>query len=771
MFYSNTLNLIQVGGGTQVKQGDLGSKFSYKLANEKDHELDDFDKEVAHINLVLVDKIVFTTTATVDNSTVTFNIDKAIPAGLYFLEIKIRDYIFPSDKQTIIFVQSGAVAYDLKELVPNYDINMTIKGILSDLSQKGIDISDLNRQLAQKANKDEVTNVMTPKGTLAYASLPTSGNQVGWYYYCPDGDGVHGAGNYVWNGTSWFFGGTGDEGYNLLKKDLKYVKTSNLLNHSKVLKDKRLISWGSPTVNDYTYDTVGSYVSPIIDVEPNKQYCFVENNSIVSLYNNIGLTLFDKNGRYVTGELTPVKNIYTIPENVYYIAFCTNSNDFSTYNFKEYTNEINLSYEEYGYRLKRIEDLEQEVNNRKDVIDDLNNAVFVKRDVLSSVEYTKESKRAYGQIGEPITIEEVTNRTLLSFSPIIGKTYRVKFSQIGNGYGLHAVFICDSNNKILSVYDGEGAEGGLDKWHNFEIDIPVNETNAHVVYVQAQNASDLDVKVHESIKTDSKEERIQDLTNRVVSLEKVNRVLPKPVLIMRFDAWNTTDGRFELLKQYGFTATVAPSNSKEQNIVSQESGIDIGVYKNYDAITSVYGSDAFSDTPSDEILQVWDKYVRDNLSAQEARGIYKPTAWLCSKQKSCVGLVTALKKYGVKMASGYMPDFSTTSYLTDTFEFNKSCEGLYPSTYDSVVTKLEKAISEGKGFCVLTHGILDTEEEANANYSITRDLLVSFFEIVKSKVDAGELLVLNYRQLYSLYNKYDAEAYDFARIISMMNAN
>ena len=190
MFYSNSLNLIQVGGGTQVKQGDLGSKFSYKLANEKDQELDDFDKEVAHISLVLDDKIVFTTIATVDNSTVTFNVDKAIPVGLYFLEIRIRDYIFPSDKQTIIFVHSGAVPYVLKELVPNYDTNMTIKGILSDLSQKGIDISDLNRrignvnaELAEKVNKDEVTNVMTPKGNIAYASLPMTGNSVGWYYY------------------------------------------------------------------------------------------------------------------------------------------------------------------------------------------------------------------------------------------------------------------------------------------------------------------------------------------------------------------------------------------------------------------------------------------------------------------------------------------------------------------------------------------------------------------------------------------------------------
>ena len=239
MFYYNTLNLIQVGGGTQVKQGDLGSKFSYKLANEKDQELDDFDKEVARINLVLDDKIVFTTTATVDNSTVTFNIDQALPVGLYFLEIKIRDYIFPSDKQTNIFVDSGAAVY--KELVPNYDVNMTLDGILSDLTQKGAEITaargsypnlkgrldnvdkkqqQTSLQLAEKANKDEVTNVMTPKGTLAYASLPMTGNSVGWYYYCPDGDGTHGAGNYVWNGTSWYFGGTGDEGYNLLKKDI-----------------------------------------------------------------------------------------------------------------------------------------------------------------------------------------------------------------------------------------------------------------------------------------------------------------------------------------------------------------------------------------------------------------------------------------------------------------------------------------------------------------------------------------------------------------------
>lgn len=147
MFYYNALNLEQIGGGNQIKQGDFGSRFSYKLENEKNQELDNFDTKVAHINLVLDDKIVFTTTTTVDKSTVTFNIDKAIPVGLYFLEIKIGDYIFPSDRQTIIFVQSGSVAYDLKELVPNYDTNVTLSNILSDLSQKGIDITDLKNKM------------------------------------------------------------------------------------------------------------------------------------------------------------------------------------------------------------------------------------------------------------------------------------------------------------------------------------------------------------------------------------------------------------------------------------------------------------------------------------------------------------------------------------------------------------------------------------------------------------------------------------------------
>lgn len=249
MEFFNSLNLTQIKGGTKLKQGDLGSVLSYSLTDENGQEITSFDNKTAYINLVLDDKIWFTTTTLVDISRVTFCIDKAVPIGLYYLEIKIDDYIFPSDRDSIILIEEGSTPYDLKELVPNYDINMTIKGILSDLSQKGIDIGDLKTkmnaiynnaladhtevaqargthqnlrsrleevdnkqqqttaQLAQAATKTELRAVASgsPKGTFATLALlqsayPTGNTNI---YVVTD------SGNwYYWSGTAWTSGGT-----------------------------------------------------------------------------------------------------------------------------------------------------------------------------------------------------------------------------------------------------------------------------------------------------------------------------------------------------------------------------------------------------------------------------------------------------------------------------------------------------------------------------------------------------------------------------------
>lgn len=171
MEFFNSLNLTQIKGGTKLKQGDLGSVLSYSLTDENGQEITSFDNKTAYINLVLDDKIWFTTTTLVDISRVTFRIDKAIPIGLYYLEIKIDDYIFPSDRDSIILIEEGSTPYDLKELVPNYDINMTIKGILSDLSQKGIDIRDLKTKMNAIYNNALADHAEVADARGTYATL------------------------------------------------------------------------------------------------------------------------------------------------------------------------------------------------------------------------------------------------------------------------------------------------------------------------------------------------------------------------------------------------------------------------------------------------------------------------------------------------------------------------------------------------------------------------------------------------------------------------
>lgn len=167
----NTLNLTRISGGTKLKQGDFGSVLSYSLADENGQEITSFDTKTAYINLVLDDKILFTTTTQVDISRVTFHIDKALPIGLYYLEIKIDDYIFPSDKDSVILIEEGAIAYDLKDLIPNYDVAMTITTILSDLAQKGMNITNLQTKvnaIYDKAlsNNAEIIEARGGKSTL-----------------------------------------------------------------------------------------------------------------------------------------------------------------------------------------------------------------------------------------------------------------------------------------------------------------------------------------------------------------------------------------------------------------------------------------------------------------------------------------------------------------------------------------------------------------------------------------------------------------------------
>ncbi|SUO90948.1 hypothetical protein [Streptococcus uberis] len=147
MFYDNTLNLKQELGGSKIKQGDFGSVLSFILLDGNNSYIDELNQKTASISLCTDDKILYVTTATINNSTVEFKIDKAIPAGVYYVEIKVDNYIFPSDRSTIISIEQGATVYDLKDLIPNYDVSMTLTDILNKLNVKDGQVIDLQNKM------------------------------------------------------------------------------------------------------------------------------------------------------------------------------------------------------------------------------------------------------------------------------------------------------------------------------------------------------------------------------------------------------------------------------------------------------------------------------------------------------------------------------------------------------------------------------------------------------------------------------------------------
>lgn len=147
MFYDNTLNLKQELGGSKIKQGDFGSVLSFILLDGNNSYIDELNQKTASISLCTDDKILYVTTATINNSTVEFKIDKAIPVGVYYVEIKVDNYIFPSDRSTIISIEQGATVYDLKDLIPNYDVSMTLTDILNKLNVKDGQVVDLQNKM------------------------------------------------------------------------------------------------------------------------------------------------------------------------------------------------------------------------------------------------------------------------------------------------------------------------------------------------------------------------------------------------------------------------------------------------------------------------------------------------------------------------------------------------------------------------------------------------------------------------------------------------
>lgn len=111
----NTLNLIQVKGGVNIKQGDSKSVLEYELGYTDgadmmtDLKLDGKSAKVTLYNRLTNEK--WTTDTVVRGNRVSFTIDVALKLGVYVLDIDVAGHIFPSDREMYVRVHEGYQSY------------------------------------------------------------------------------------------------------------------------------------------------------------------------------------------------------------------------------------------------------------------------------------------------------------------------------------------------------------------------------------------------------------------------------------------------------------------------------------------------------------------------------------------------------------------------------------------------------------------------------------------------------------------------------------
>ena len=106
----NSTNLKQFEGGDVVKQGDTASLFGYELLDENFLPIAEIEGQEATITLATRSgktKL----TSTVTDHKVKFTLNKILPVGIYQVEITCGNYVFPSDKSTVIKVTQSTDEY------------------------------------------------------------------------------------------------------------------------------------------------------------------------------------------------------------------------------------------------------------------------------------------------------------------------------------------------------------------------------------------------------------------------------------------------------------------------------------------------------------------------------------------------------------------------------------------------------------------------------------------------------------------------------------
>ena len=155
MTCSNSVNLEQLDGGTVIKQGDVSSRFEYRLLDENNEVIPLAGRE-AKISIGKSGYLYFETRTTVsETNTVSFTITSVLPVGTHRVEVACAGYVFPSDKSTTITV---------KKSHEEYAVAGALDKVYYDDTELREGLSEVSSKVAEQA--DDIASVKTSVGDI-----------------------------------------------------------------------------------------------------------------------------------------------------------------------------------------------------------------------------------------------------------------------------------------------------------------------------------------------------------------------------------------------------------------------------------------------------------------------------------------------------------------------------------------------------------------------------------------------------------------------------
>ena len=236
-----------------------------------------------------------------------------------------------------------------------------------------------------------------------------------------------------------------------------------------------------------------------------------------------------------------------------------------------------------------------------------------------------------------------------------------------------------------------------------------------------------------------------------------------PVIILDFDqSIEENDNRISIMNYYGWRPSFVGGTTPEITKKLLADGWDLSTYWNASNVPTeaqLSGSD-------ESDLEACKLYVKTGLDNQESNGFFNPISWSCRQNKYGDTLGKALKFYGYKICRGGGINGFSKDINEDFTRTNAT--GIYSDNLSEVKKAIDNAISNKQAINIFTHFVVDTIEE-DRGYDCLKTVYIELMEYIKSKVDEGLCVVMNYREFYQ--NSFPKASYeiDYNRNIKRMN--